>query len=148
MTRIVLMVMGCVLILMGVVWTLQGLGVVGGSAMSGQTLWAVLGPVVVVAGGVLLFRGRRCSRRARPLTAQANLRRYAAMASAYATTRMPRHQARATQRSAPTGCSAQQLADGVDDRGHRLVVAKARTGPGIVRVSTKAELMNGRKMSG
>ena len=59
MTRIVLMVMGCVLILMGVVWTLQGLGVVGGSAMSGQTLWAVLGPVVVVVGVVLLFRGRR-----------------------------------------------------------------------------------------
>ena len=59
MTRIVLMVMGCVLILMGVVWTLQGLGVLGGSAMSGQTLWAVLGPVVVVVGAVLLFRGRR-----------------------------------------------------------------------------------------
>ncbi len=59
MTRIVLMVMGCVLILMGVVWTLQGLDVLGGSAMSGQTLWAVLGPIVVVVGGVLLFRGRR-----------------------------------------------------------------------------------------
>ena len=59
MTRIVLMVMGCVLILMGVVWTLQGLDVLGGSAMSGQTLWAVLGPVVVVVGAVLLFRGRR-----------------------------------------------------------------------------------------
>ena len=26
--------------------------------------------------------------------------------------------------------------------------AKARTGPGMVRVGTKAELMNGRKMSG
>lgn len=59
MTRIVLMVMGCVLILMGVVWTLQGLDVLGGSAMSGQTLWAVLGPIVVVVGAVLLFRGRR-----------------------------------------------------------------------------------------
>ena len=59
MTRIVLMVMGVVLILMGVVWTLQGLDVLGGSAMSGQTLWAVLGPIVVVVGAVLLFRGRR-----------------------------------------------------------------------------------------
>jgi uncharacterized membrane protein len=59
MTRIVLMVMGCVLILMGVVWTLQGLDVLGGSAMSGQTLWAVLGPIVAVVGAVLLFRGRR-----------------------------------------------------------------------------------------
>jgi uncharacterized membrane protein len=27
--------------------------------MSGQALWAVLGPIVVVVGAVLLFRGRR-----------------------------------------------------------------------------------------
>ena len=28
------------------------------------------------------------------------------------------------------------------------LLAKARTGPGMVRVGTNAELMNGRKMSG
>jgi uncharacterized membrane protein len=59
MTRIVLLVMGVVLILMGVLWTMQGLDIVGGSAMSGQTLWAVVGPIVVVVGAVLLFRGLR-----------------------------------------------------------------------------------------
>jgi len=59
MTRIVLIVMGAILILAGVLWTLQGLGVVGGSAMSGQTLWAVVGPIVVVVGAVVLFRGLR-----------------------------------------------------------------------------------------
>ena len=59
MARIVLLVMGVVLILMGVVWTMQGLGVLGGSAMSGDTLWAVVGPIVVVVGAVALFRGLR-----------------------------------------------------------------------------------------
>ena len=59
MTRMVLLVMGVVLILMGVLWTMQGLDLVGGSAMSGQTLWAVVGPIVVVVGAVLLFRGLR-----------------------------------------------------------------------------------------
>ena len=59
MTRIVLLVMGVVLILMGVLWTMQGLDVVGGSAMSGNTLWAVIGPIVVIVGAVLLFRGLR-----------------------------------------------------------------------------------------
>ncbi len=59
MTRIVLLVMGVVLILMGVLWTMQGLDIVGGSAMSGQTLWAVVGPIVVIVGAVLLFRGLR-----------------------------------------------------------------------------------------
>ena len=59
MTRIVLIVMGAILILAGVLWTLQGLGVVGGSAMSGDTLWAVVGPIVVVVGAVVLFRGLR-----------------------------------------------------------------------------------------
>jgi hypothetical protein len=61
MNRIVLLVVGAVLILMGVVWTLQGLDVLGGSAMSGQTLWAVVGPIVVIVGAVVLFRGLRTS---------------------------------------------------------------------------------------
>jgi hypothetical protein len=67
MTRIVLLVMGVVLILMGVLWTLQGLDVVGGSAMSGHTLWAVVGPIVVVVGAVLLFRGLRAGSAQRDL---------------------------------------------------------------------------------
>jgi hypothetical protein len=52
-------VLGAVLILVGIVWTLQGLNVVGGSAMSGVTLWAVVGPVVAVGGVVLAISGRR-----------------------------------------------------------------------------------------
>ena len=46
----------------GVVWTLQGLDVLGGSAMSGVTLWAVVGPMVAIAGLALAastYRHRR-----------------------------------------------------------------------------------------
>jgi len=59
MTRIVLLVIGAVLVLVGVGWTLQGLDVLGGSAMSGKAVWAVLGPIVAVVGAVLLVRGWR-----------------------------------------------------------------------------------------
>ena len=50
---------GAVLVVLGVVFGLQGLGVLGGSAMSGKTVWAVIGPVLAVIGIVLLVRGRR-----------------------------------------------------------------------------------------
>jgi hypothetical protein len=54
-----LLVLGLLLVVSGVIWTLQGLGVLGGSAMSGVTLWAVVGPVVALAGLALLVRSRR-----------------------------------------------------------------------------------------
>jgi hypothetical protein len=47
------------LVVVGVVWTLQGLDVLGGSAMSGVTFWAVVGPLVALAGVVLLVLTRR-----------------------------------------------------------------------------------------
>ncbi|GAA1012949.1 hypothetical protein Aple_015750 [Acrocarpospora pleiomorpha] len=42
--------LGALLVLMGAVWTLQGLGYVGGSFMSGNTTWAIIGPIVVITG--------------------------------------------------------------------------------------------------
>lgn len=50
MNRPFRVVVGVILAAMGVLWTLQGLGYVGGSAMSGQVVWAVIGPVVALAG--------------------------------------------------------------------------------------------------
>lgn len=50
---------GLLLVAAGVVWTLQGLGILGGSVMSGVTLWAIIGPVVAVAGVYLVMRARR-----------------------------------------------------------------------------------------
>ncbi|WP_076263796.1 hypothetical protein [Intrasporangium flavum] len=54
-----LIALGVLLFLVGVLWTLQGLGVVGGSAMSGVTLWAVIGPVVALGGIALALWPRR-----------------------------------------------------------------------------------------
>jgi len=62
MRQVVLVVVGVAAVLAGLVWTLQGLGYVGGSFMSGATVWAVAGPVVALAGLVLIglgLRGRR-----------------------------------------------------------------------------------------
>jgi hypothetical protein len=53
-------VVGVILVAMGALWTLQGLGYVGGSVMSGQVVWAVIGPVVALAGlGLALSRPRK-----------------------------------------------------------------------------------------
>ena len=43
----------------GLLWTLQGLGFVQGSVMSGVTVWAVVGPLVAVGGIWLIVRSRR-----------------------------------------------------------------------------------------
>lgn len=55
MTRIVKLVAGAVLLLLGVVFTLQGLNVLGGSSMSGNGLWVVLGPIIAIVGAYLLY---------------------------------------------------------------------------------------------
>jgi len=59
MRRVVLVGTGFVLTLAGVVFTLQGVGILGGSVMSGVTFWAVAGPVIVLAGVVLVAIGLR-----------------------------------------------------------------------------------------
>jgi len=57
--RAIPLVGGLILVMLGVVWTLQGLGIVGGSVMSGVTLWAVIGPGVALVGLYLLSRAWR-----------------------------------------------------------------------------------------
>jgi hypothetical protein len=57
--RRILPIVGVLLILVGGLWLLQGLNVLGGSAMSGSSLWAVVGPVVAVIGVVLIVVGLR-----------------------------------------------------------------------------------------
>ena len=65
MRQVLLAVVGVAAVLAGLVWTLQGLGSVGGSFMSGATVWAVIGPVVALAGLVLIVIAGRSRRRAR-----------------------------------------------------------------------------------
>ncbi len=57
--------LGLLAVVVGAVWTLQGLGYVGGSVMSGVTLWAVVGPIVAVVGLVLIVVGLRARNRGR-----------------------------------------------------------------------------------
>jgi hypothetical protein len=47
-------VLGIIGLLIGVVWTLQGLNILGGSFMSGQTEWLVFGVVLAVASLIAL----------------------------------------------------------------------------------------------
>lgn len=57
--RWVWLIIGILVFLMGALWTLQGLDLVGGSPMSGVTLWAIVGPIVAVVGLVLTGVGLR-----------------------------------------------------------------------------------------
>ncbi len=59
MRRVALVGTGFLLMLAGVIFTLQGVGILGGSVMSGVTFWAVAGPVIVLAGVVLAAIGLR-----------------------------------------------------------------------------------------
>jgi hypothetical protein len=59
MTRPTLLIVGVVLLLAGCVFTLQGLGLLAGSPMTGATQWAVIGPVLAAVGVVLLVRAVR-----------------------------------------------------------------------------------------
>jgi hypothetical protein len=64
MRKLALTVLGALVALTGAVWTLQGLGYINGSFMTGATLWAVIGPIVLLAGLaiiILALRGRRRS---------------------------------------------------------------------------------------
>jgi len=56
---------GAALVIAGIIFALQGFGVLGGSAMSGHGFWAGAGPVIAVAGLILLVSGGRLRSRGR-----------------------------------------------------------------------------------
>jgi hypothetical protein len=62
--RVVWLVIGVLAVIAGIIWTLQGFNVIGGSAMSGQTMWAIIGPIVGVIGLALLIMSLVGGRRA------------------------------------------------------------------------------------
>ena len=66
MRRVVLVVVGVLVTLAGVIFTLQGVGVLGGSVMSGVTFWAVVGPVIALAGLAIAAIGVRVAWPRRP----------------------------------------------------------------------------------
>ena len=54
-----IMVFGIVLMLIGIVWILQGINILPGSFMTGQMQWAVYGAIAFAIGAVLLVMSRR-----------------------------------------------------------------------------------------
>ena len=63
MRKPVLVTIGVIIAVLGAIFTLQGLGFIGGSAMTGSTLWAVLGPIIAIGGIVIAVFGLRRGRR-------------------------------------------------------------------------------------
>jgi hypothetical protein len=57
--RIVLKVAAVLLVVMGTIWLLQGVGVLPGSFMTGQTQWAIYGGVAVIVGAGLAVAANR-----------------------------------------------------------------------------------------
>jgi hypothetical protein len=55
--------LGLLAVVLGAVWTLQGLGYVEDSVLTGDRIWAVIGPILVLIGLVTLWYGLRARRR-------------------------------------------------------------------------------------
>jgi hypothetical protein len=60
----VLTAVGVIATIAGVIWALQGFGVIGGSFMSGNSVWAIIGPIVAVIGLLITGIGIRRARSA------------------------------------------------------------------------------------
>jgi hypothetical protein len=53
--RITLNIVAVLLVLAGAIWFLQGINVLPGSFMTGQTRWAIYGGIAIAAGIALLL---------------------------------------------------------------------------------------------
>ncbi|OBK15324.1 hypothetical protein [Mycobacterium asiaticum] len=61
---VVTFALGLIVALFGVIWALQGFGVLGGSPMSNTTTWSVIGPITALVGIVIaVFSWRKLSSR-------------------------------------------------------------------------------------
>ena len=59
----VLLIVGGLIALVGLVWFLQGIGILPGSFMTGQAFWAIMGVICLAVGGALVFAGFRMNGR-------------------------------------------------------------------------------------
>ncbi len=51
--------LGAIMVVVGAIWTAQGLGYLEGSPMTDQTVWAILGPLVAGLGVALVVVAAR-----------------------------------------------------------------------------------------
>ena len=53
---------GLLVALFGLIWALQGFGVLGGSPMSNTTTWSIIGPITALIGiGIAVVSWRKMS---------------------------------------------------------------------------------------
>jgi hypothetical protein len=64
--KILFNVVGILAILIGVVWILQGVGILPGSFMTGQMKWAINGGITAAAGLLLIVVANFMLKRKRP----------------------------------------------------------------------------------
>jgi predicted RND superfamily exporter protein len=59
---VVTFAVGLIVALFGLIWALQGFGVLGGSPMSNTTTWSILGPLTTLIGiAIAVFSWRKRS---------------------------------------------------------------------------------------
>ncbi len=51
--------LGAIMVVMGGIWTGQGLGYIEGSAMTDQSIWAIIGPILAGFGVALVIVAAR-----------------------------------------------------------------------------------------
>jgi len=61
--KAVLNIVGALVIVIGVIWVLQGINVLPGSFMTGQMQWAYNGAIAIVVGVVVLILARKLGRK-------------------------------------------------------------------------------------
>jgi hypothetical protein len=62
MAFVVTFAAGVIVAVFGLIWALQGFGVLGGSPMSNTTTWSINGPITVLIGTVIaVFSWRKLS---------------------------------------------------------------------------------------
>jgi len=57
--KMIYIIIGVLLLLVGLVWFLQGINILPGSFMTGQPQWAIYGALAMLAGIGILVYGRR-----------------------------------------------------------------------------------------
>jgi hypothetical protein len=57
--KLVILIVAGLLALLGLIFFLQGIGILLGSSMTGQAQWALIGLVLMVIGGGVIYRNWR-----------------------------------------------------------------------------------------
>jgi hypothetical protein len=61
-TSVITFTLGLIVAVLGLIWSLQGFGVLGGSPMSNTTTWSIAGPITALIGiGIAVASWRRSS---------------------------------------------------------------------------------------